>query len=64
LDFVLSIAKDYFSDKYNGDKKTLSIYTDLSTLAFISAKEYADSHNVKILNATRGGDMEVFPRKK
>lgn len=26
------------------------------------AKEYADAHNVKIYNATRGGALEVFPR--
>ena len=56
-------AKDYFSDKYNEDKENLYIpNTDLSTLSFIAAKEYADSHNVKIYNATRGGKLEVLPR--
>ena len=56
-------AKDYFSDKYNEDKENLYIpNTDLSTLSFIAAKEYVDSHNVKIYNATRGGKLEVFPR--
>ena len=56
-------AKDYFSDKYNEDKENLYIpNTDLSTLSFIAAKEYVDSHNVKIYNATRGGKLEVFQR--
>ena len=56
-------AKDYFSDKYNEDKEHLYIpNTDLSTLAFIAAKEYAETHNIKIYNATRGGKLEVFPR--
>lgn len=56
-------AKDYFSDKYNEDKENLYIpNTDLSTLAFIAAKEYADAHGIKIYNATRGGKLEVFPR--
>ena len=56
-------AKDYFSDKYNEDKENLYIpNTDLSTLSFIAAKEYVDSHNVKIYNATRGGKLEVFSR--
>lgn len=56
-------AKDYFSDKYNEDRENLYIpNTDLSTLAFIAAKEYADAHGIKIYNATRGGKLEVFPR--
>ena len=56
-------AKDYFSDKYNTDKENLYIpNTDLSTLAFVAAKEYTDAHNVRIYNATRGGKLEVFPR--
>ena len=56
-------VKDYFSDKYNTDKENLYIpNTDLSTLAFVAAKEYADAHNIKIYNATRGGKLEVFPR--
>ena len=27
------------------------------------AKKYADSHGIKIINCTRGGMLEVFPRK-
>lgn len=30
--------------------------------AYSKAKEYADKHNIKIFNATRGGKLEVFPR--
>lgn len=57
-------AKDYFSDAYNTDKKDLYIpNTDLSTLTFIAAKKYADAHDIKIYNATRGGKLEVFERK-
>ena len=26
-------------------------------------KKYADKHGIKIYNATRGGKLEVFPRK-
>lgn len=36
--------------------------TDNSTLSFIKAKEYCDMHGIKIVNATRGGKLEVFPR--
>jgi len=56
-------AKDYFTDKYNKDKDDLFVpIVDLSTQAFQSAKEYADTHDVNIYNATRGGKLEVFPR--
>lgn len=56
-------AKDYFSNEYNQDKDNLYIpNTDVSTLTYIAAKEYADKHGIKIYNATRGGKLEVFPR--
>lgn len=34
------------------------------TLAYHSAKQYADAHGIKIYNATRGGKLEVFERVK
>ena len=56
-------AKDYFSENYNPDKDRLYIpNTDVSTLTFVAAKNYADAHGISILNATRGGKLEVFPR--
>lgn len=57
-------AKDYFSNAYNQDKENLVIpCTDESTMTFIAAKRYADSHDIHIYNATRGGKLEVFDRK-
>lgn len=57
-------AKDYFSSAYNQDKEKLVIpCTDESTMTFIAAKNYAESHGIKIYNATRGGKLEVFERK-
>ncbi len=35
---------------------------DFATSAFVSAKEYADQHGIRIINATRGGKLEVFER--
>lgn len=56
-------VKDYFSDDYNKDKENLYIPNiDLSTLTYVAAKEYADTHGIEIYNATRGGKLEVFPR--
>ena len=55
--------KDYFCDKYNGDKKDLIIPNpSKSTLTYISAKKYSEKYGFNIYNATRGGKLEVFPR--
>lgn len=56
-------VKDYFTDAYNQDKENLYVpNTDRSTLTFMAARKYADSHGIKIYNATRGGKLEVFER--
>ena len=36
---------------------------DVTYNAFEVAKQYADSHEIKIYNDTRGGKLEVFERK-
>lgn len=58
--------KNYFSDKYVSDEFEKGDFnlpcTDKSTLAYISAKKYADENNIVIKNATRGGKLEVFER--
>lgn len=35
---------------------------DYIMLAYQAAKRYADLHDIKIYNATRGGALEIFPR--
>lgn len=56
-------AKDYFDNSYNADKASLYIPTpEHSTIAYRAARAYADQHGIKILNATRGGKLEVFER--
>lgn len=37
-------------------------YVNNVTLAYQAAKRYADSHGIKIYNATRGGKLEIFER--
>lgn len=37
-------------------------WEDARTQCFVNAKRYADDHGIKIVNATRGGKLEVFPR--
>jgi len=56
-------AKDYFADDYNKLRQGEWLpNVDCSTMAFETAKKYADAHGIKIYNATRGGKLEVFPR--
>ena len=56
-------VKDYFTDKYNEDKKDLYIpNVEKSTLTYISIREHCKRHDVKVFNATRGGKLEVFDR--
>ena len=56
-------AKDYFVDDYNKLRKgKLLPNVDCSTMAFETARKYAEAHGISIYNATRGGKLEVFPR--
>lgn len=60
---VDNTVKDYFSDKYNEDKKQLYIpNTEKSTETYIAMKMNCDNRGIKVMNATRGGKLEVFPR--
>lgn len=51
--------KEHFS---NDDTCTNVPQTYKSSLAYCAARKYADQHNVKIFNATRGGKLEAFER--
>lgn len=57
-------AKDYFCQEYNEDREELFIpKLDVSILSYIAAQKYARTHEIRIYNATRGGKLEIFPRK-
>ena len=38
-------------------------FAAVSGIAYMTAKEFGDSHGIKIINSTNGGKLEVFPRK-
>ncbi len=44
------------------DEEAVVFPVDFATNAFIEARRYADEHGIRILNATRGGKLEVFER--
>lgn len=54
-----SNTKDHFSEN---DKIANLPQLYKSTLAYEAANNYAKKHNIKIYNATRGGELEVFSR--
>ena len=55
------VAGSYFAGMPSNIKMTKP-NPDNATISFMKAKEYCDAIGVKILNATRGGKLEVYPR--
>ncbi|MBP3602581.1 MAG: DUF115 domain-containing protein [Lachnospiraceae bacterium] len=55
----------HFCESYSdGIREKFAVsYKEEIKNAYYSARQYADSHGVKIYNATRGGKLEVFERK-
>lgn len=58
-DFRKHFVRDYCDPN---EKIFEGSYERLAYQAYISAKEYCDLHKIKILNATRGGALEIFNR--
>lgn len=56
-------SNNYFEGMPSNIKMTRP-NTDGSTLSYIKAREYCDGHGIRIFNSTRGGKLEVFPRKR
>jgi len=55
--------RNHFSPDYIKPGGTVgNIFVEEVRNAYTSAKKYADSHGLKIYNATRGGKLEVFER--
>ena len=65
---ILHENKDVQSHFYShNDKKLLEPSIPFNVLLSVNSvyeavKQYADTHNIKVINATRGGQLEVFPR--
>lgn len=53
----------HFADNYyNKNEVIYQPNLDASLQAYQAAKEYGDANGIEIYNATRGGNLEVFPR--
>ena len=46
----------------DNQKKKPQMWIDKILRSYLSAKEYADTHDIHIYNATRGGYLEIFDR--
>lgn len=55
-------VKDYFSKDYNTMQNSNPVNLALPELAFNSARKYCEDNNIKIYNATRGGNLDIFDR--
>lgn len=55
--------KEHFVDSGVEDRSR-KYATPKLIVGYEKVKEYADSHGIKVYNATRGGVLEVFPRVK
>lgn len=53
--------KQHFIEHGNYDPSAAEA-TDRLVAAYSAAKEYAERHGIKIVNVTRGGCLELFPR--
>ncbi len=58
------INKNSYADERMYDPEKIGMPPDIEYTfsAYESAREYAESHNIKIYNATRGGKLEIFER--
>lgn len=54
-------GNNHFVESGFVDKNAHTSFNRLMT-GYYEAKRYAEKHNIKIFNATRGGALEVFPR--
>ena len=69
-EIIFSENKDHFTSEYHNDSLMekynkqgfFAMNKDLVDAAYQSAKEYTESHGIKVYNATRGGRLDVFDR--
>ncbi|MFI3163959.1 MAG: 6-hydroxymethylpterin diphosphokinase MptE-like protein [Bacillota bacterium] len=54
-------AKSYFVNSEDSDKRVPAAIWEMD-IAYMSAKNFCDKNGIKIFNATRGGNLEVFDR--
>ena len=59
---VRDAKQNHFRTDYLGENYESVYSVDEATLAYMAARNYAGEHGVKIINATRGGKLDVFER--
>ena len=66
---VQGVERNHFAENYAADLPGGSdgeagrfYWIDAATMAYIAAKKYAEAHGIRIINATRGGKLDIFER--
>ena len=58
------VGKPQHFIEHGSDDKNIAFAKERMFVSYEVAKKYADTHGIKIYNATRGGKLEIFPRVK
>ena len=56
------VGKPHHFIEHGSTDKNILLSKERMFVSYGVAKKYADAHGIKILNATRGGKLELFPR--
>ena len=56
------IGKPHHFIEHGSEDKNILLAKERMFVSYEVAKKYADTHDVRIFNATRGGKLEIFPR--
>lgn len=62
VDFSYAGQEGKYAHFYREKKLIATGFEKQVRLAYLSTREYADQHGIKIYNATRGGKLEIFER--
>ena len=58
------IGKKLHFVEYDVEDPNIVSAQEKNIAGYLAAKRYAEQHGIKIYNATRGGELEVFERVK
>jgi hypothetical protein len=56
------LVNSYFDGALDNERNIVAGSPWEAEIAYMAAREYAEKYNIKIINATRGGKLEIFPR--
>lgn len=58
----MSNSGKHYGHFYKEEKLESTFFGEIVQSAYLAAKTYTESHNIRIVNASRGGKLEIFDR--